>query len=173
MVCCTLLLVAAASGVGAQPIASGRRAPEIDLPTLNGGRFELSKLRGHPVILSFWGTWCPPCRDEFPELVRVQATHADAGLYVVGVNGRDQEESTKDVQRFVDAYAVSFTIALDKRGSARRSYRIEGQPTTVFIDASGIVRKLHTGLISREKLDEGIALIFGRGEKSAKSDALQ
>lgn len=155
-----LLFSAVASVVGAQSIPTGRRAPEFDLPTLNGGRFELSRLRGHPVILSFWATWCPPCRNEFPELVKVQAKYAEAGLYVVGVNGRDQEQSTKDVQRFADVFSVAFPIALDNRGSVRRAYRIEAQPTTVFIDAGGTVRRVHAGLITRDELDEGIALIL-------------
>lgn len=156
----TLVFALGASTLEAQPAKIGKRAPQIDLPTLTGGRVELSKMRGHPVVVSFWGTWCPPCRDEFPELIKAQAKHANAGLYVIGVNGRDQERSTKDVQRFVELFPVSFTIALDKRGSVRRVYRIEAQPTTVFIDSDGVVRKVHTGRISGEELEEGIALIL-------------
>jgi peroxiredoxin len=162
VVALTLLYAFGASICGAQAPRSGKRAPEIDLPTLTGGRMELSKLRGHPVILSFWGTWCPPCRHEFPELVRLQAKHADAGLRVIGINGRDQEVDTKDVQRFVDFFSVTFPIALDKRGSVRRAYQIKGQPTTVFIDSSGVIRKIHVGLILPAELDSGIALILER-----------
>ena len=154
----TLLLVMSASTVEAQK--TGIRAPNIDLPTLAGDRFDLSKLRGNAVVVSFWGTWCPPCRKEFPELVRVQAEHAQAGLRVVAVNGRDQERSTDDVERFVSSFSVPFPVALDKRGAVRRAYRIVGQPTTVFIDASGIVRKVHVGLIDPDELDRGIALIL-------------
>lgn len=148
----------------AQRVGVGNRAPDIDLPTLNGGRIKLSKLRDHPVVLSFWGTWCPPCRDEFPELVRLHTKHADDGLIIVAINGRDQELSTKDVQRFVEAFSVSFPVALDKRGSVRRAYRIEGQPTTIFIDSTGVIRKVHVGRINRDELDEGISLILPRRE---------
>ncbi|MEO7359935.1 MAG: TlpA disulfide reductase family protein [Gemmatimonadaceae bacterium] len=155
-----LIFVGGATFAEAQPPKAGHRAPEIDLPTLNGGRFQLSKLRGHAVILSFWGTWCPPCRNEFPLLEAIHDQHFDAGLYVIGVNGRDQEESTRDVSRFVDAFAISFPIVLDNRGSVRRAYRIEGQPTTVFIDQKGVVRRVHVGLITRKELDEGVALIL-------------
>jgi peroxiredoxin len=156
----TLLLAISAAEVGAQAVTPGKKAPDIKLPTLAGGRFDLSKLRGNAVVVSFWGTWCPPCRKEFPELVRVQAEHAQSGLRVVAVNGRDQEESIDDVERFVSAFAVTFPVALDKRGSVRRAYRIVGQPTTVFIDSSGVVRKVHVGLIERDELDKGIALIL-------------
>ena len=150
----------AASAAESQPVRNGRKPPEIDLPTLTGGRVKLSKLRGQAVIVSFWGTWCPPCRAEFPELVKLHLQHSQSGLYVLAVNGRDQERTTKDVQTFVDFFSVPFTVALDKRGSVRRAYRIEGQPTTVFIDTSGVVRRVHTGLITRDELDQGIALIL-------------
>ena len=152
--------IIAASAAHAQPVMAGRRAPEINLPTLSGGRVELSKLRGHPVIVSFWGTWCAPCRVEFPELVDVYAKHAEHGLHVIAVNGRDQELSTKDVQQFVNAFVVGFPVALDRRGSVRRAYQIVGQPTTVFIDSNGVVQRFHTGLINRAELDSGIALIL-------------
>ena len=155
-----VVLALAASTAGAQRVKLGARAPEIDLPKLAGGRVQLSKLRGRPAIVSFWGTWCAPCREEFPELVRAYREHGPAGLYVLGVNGRDQELRTKDVQRFVDEFSVPFDIALDQRGRARKSFLVLGLPTTVFIDSSGVVQHIHRGPIGREDLDRGIALIF-------------
>lgn len=151
-----------APALGAQPITPGAAAPEIDLPALTGGRVQLSKLRGHPVIVSFWGTWCPPCRDEFPELVRLHDTHGPAGLVVLGVNARDQERNTKNVKAFLDEFGVSFPVALDQRGRARRTYRLVGLPTTVFIDSVGTIREIHRGAISREQLERGVALILPR-----------
>ena len=156
----TITLALVASTAGAQRVQPGTRAPEIDLPTLTGGRVKLSQLRGHPVIVSFWGSWCPPCREEFPELVKAYRLHSPAGLYILGVNGRDQELRTKDVQRFVDEFSVPFQVALDKRGRTREAYRIVGLPTTVFIDSSGVVQHIHQGPIRREDLDRGIALIL-------------
>ena len=156
----TEVSIIAVSAAHAQPVMPGRRAPEINLPTLAGERVKLSTLRGQPVIVSFWGTWCAPCRVEFPELVDVYVKHVERGLHVIAVNGRDQERSTKDVQKFVNAFAVGFPVALDRRGSVRRAYQIIGQPTTVFIDSNGIVQRFHTGLINRAELDSGIALIL-------------
>jgi thiol-disulfide isomerase/thioredoxin len=153
-------LMLAASAAGGQPVGPGGRAPEIDLPLLTGDRVQLSKLRGHPVVVSFWGTWCPPCREEFPELVKVQTAHGPAGLFVLAVNGRDQETSTKNVQKFVDGYAAPFRVALDEKGRARRAFLIQGLPTTVFIDSGGVVRKVHRGAITRAELDSGVATIL-------------
>ena len=155
-----LVLALAASVAGAQPVKVGMAAPEIDLPTLAGGRVRLSQLHGQAVVVSFWGSWCPPCRLEFPELVRAHREHAASGLYVLGVNGRDQELSTKDVRKFVDEFSVPFQVALDTRGKAQRTYRLRGLPTTVFIDAAGVVQGIHIGPISREELDSGIAAIL-------------
>jgi len=153
-------LAVSASASRAQPVSPGARAPEIDLPTITGGRVQLSKLRGHPVVVSFWGTWCPPCRAEFPELVKASLEHSSSGLQVVAVNGRDQETSDKNVKKFVDEFSVTFQVALDQRGRARRAFLIQGLPTTVFIDSSGVVRGVHRGPISSEELARGLATIL-------------
>ncbi|HEV8495717.1 MAG TPA: TlpA disulfide reductase family protein [Gemmatimonadaceae bacterium] len=157
-----IALALAASTASAQSLKIGAPAPEIDLPSLSGGRVQLSKLRGHPVVVSFWGTWCPPCRDEFPELVKAQRTYGSTGLVVLGVNGRDQEFSTKNVKKFVQEFSVPFEIALDERGRTRQTFLILGLPTTVFIDSAGVARLVHRGPINREELDSGIATIRSR-----------
>lgn len=141
-------------------ITAGTMSPEIDLKTLAGGRVKLSQLRGHPVVITFWGTWCPPCRDEFPELAAAHRKYRDRGLEVVAVNQRDQELSERDVATFVEEFAVEFTIALDPRGRSRRSYRLVALPTTVFVDADGVMRTIHSGPISPVQLARGIASIL-------------
>ena len=154
----TLLLVPAT--IGAQEIAPGRPAPEIDLPTLQGGHVRLSALRGHPVVVTFWGTWCPPCQEEFPGLVAAFRKYRQAGLEVVAVNQTDQELRITDVLAFVTARSVEFTIALDARGKSRRSFRLIAVPTTVFISAAGIVQQVHSGPISPVELARGLATIL-------------
>jgi peroxiredoxin len=148
------------SVAGAQPVKRGARAPDIDLPTLTGGRVKLSTLRGHPVVLSFWNSWCPPCRAEFPEFVRLHRQYDSLGLRVLGVNGLDQELGTKPVQRFVDELSVSFPIALDRRGQSRRAFFIVFLPTTVFIDTAGIIQHIHIGEMKREDLERGVATVL-------------
>jgi thiol-disulfide isomerase/thioredoxin len=155
-----LLTLALPAAAGAQEIAQGMPAPEIDLPTLAGGRVKLSMLRGHPVVVSFWGTWCPPCRVEFPELVAVQRKYRDAGLEVLAVNQRDQETRLSDVQAFVKEFSVEFTVALDPRGRSRRSFRLIALPTTVFVDTAGIIQRVHMGPINEAELARGLATIL-------------
>lgn len=162
-----LLLLPTAAGAqeiaratSAQTIAKGTSAPEIDLPRLEGGKIKLSSLRGHPVVVTFWGTWCPPCKAEFPELVAAHGKYRDAGLEVLAVNQRDQELSTRDVQAFVKQYSVEFTVVLDPRGRSRQKYRLIALPTTVFIDSAGIIQHVHSGAISPKELAGGLATIL-------------
>ena len=145
---------------GARAIDAGVEAPQIELATLDGGRVKLSALRGHPVVITFWGTWCPPCRDEFPALVTAHRKYRDAGLEILAVNQRDQELSTKDVEIFAKEFGVDFTVALDPRGRSRRSYRLVALPTTVFIDSAGTIRTVRSGPISARQLADGIATIL-------------
>ncbi len=153
-----LHLAADAPHASAQ-VPAGTRAPDIELRTLNGAGFQLSAIRGRPVILTFWGTWCPPCRQEFPELAELYRKYHGSGLEVVGVNQRDQELSTADVQRFVSELAATFPIVLDVRGRSRRAYRLIGLPTTVFIDTAGVIRQVVSGPVSTEVLNAGLELI--------------
>ena len=137
----------------------GTAAPEVDLQTLDGKRFQLSALKGHPVVMTFWGTWCPPCREEFPELAEAFRKHHADGLEVVAVNQRDQELSTTAVQKFVEEFSAPFTIVLDPRGRSRRAFRLIGLPTTVFIDTTGVIATVVSGPISREQLAIGLSTI--------------
>jgi peroxiredoxin len=155
-----LISVALFPMVASGQAKAGGKAPEIDLPTLGGGApMKLSALRGHPVVVTFWGTWCPPCREEFPRLVAAYNKYHAVGLEIVGVNQRDQELNLKDVQAFADTHAVPFTIALDTRGRSRRTYRLVGLPTTVFIDSLGTIVQIQPGPVTAEALARGLALI--------------
>lgn len=164
-----LVLLSLPEAAGAQVIAKATlspgivertAAPEIDLPTLAGGRTKLSKLRGHPVVITFWGTWCPPCRDEFPALVSAYQKYRAAGLEVIAVNQRDQEINTKEVEEFVKAYSVEFTVALDPRGRSRRDFRLVVLPTTVFVDAEGLMQTIHSGPLGARELARGLETIL-------------
>jgi cytochrome c biogenesis protein CcmG/thiol:disulfide interchange protein DsbE len=122
----------------------GELAPEIDLPSLSGDRLTLSKLLGHPVLVNFWATWCGPCRQEFPALVRKYKQYQDQGFVVLAVNTQDPN-TDEGVQTFARNTLVNFPILRDRNDQLTKMYNIRGLPTSIFIDRKGIVRDVVIG----------------------------
>lgn len=123
-----------ALGDGAPPV--GRRAPDFSLPLLGGGTFSLHSARGKPVVLNFWASWCAPCREETPMLVRLHKVYGPRGVQFVGVDSQDQ---TADARAFAAQYHVDYPLVRLDDDRLIDAYGIPGLPTTVFIGADGIV----------------------------------
>lgn len=131
----------------AQRTASPREgfvAPDFSLGLLEGGKVTLSELRGKPVVINFWASWCPPCRAEMPALEKAYRIYRELGVDMIGVNTTYQD-SQKDAAAFVQEFGLSFPIALDQNGAVSKTYLITGLPTTLFIDSQGIIRKVIVG----------------------------
>ncbi len=122
----------------------GFAAPDFTLDTLDGTTLALSELRGHPVLLNFWASWCLPCRTEMPAIERVHQRLQDQGLVVVGLNATSQD-SEAAARSFAQEYGLTFPIALDRLGAASAQYDLMGLPSTYFIDRDGIVRDVIIG----------------------------
>jgi cytochrome c biogenesis protein CcmG, thiol:disulfide interchange protein DsbE len=152
------LAVAATAPLGAQ--TPGDTAPAFTLKSLDGTPVSLADFKGHPVLINFWGTWCPPCRDEIPMVVAAFGAHHGAGLVVLAVNGRDQETSTRAVRKFVAEFQMSFPVLLDEKGRVRKLYGLRGLPTTVFVGADGVVRAVSIGPLTAAALQQDLGLIL-------------
>ncbi len=122
----------------------GDLAPEISLKSMTGDQIVLSKLEGHPVLVNFWATWCGPCREEFPALVRKYKQYKDQGFVVIGVNYQD-ENTDEGVMTFMRNTLVNFPIVRDTGDRVGRMYRINGLPTSYFIDKTGVIRDVVVG----------------------------
>ncbi len=122
----------------------GDLAPEIALKSMTGDQIALSKLEGHPVLVNFWATWCGPCREEFPALVRKYKQYKDQGFVVIGVNYQD-ENTDEGVMTFMRDTLVNFPIVRDTGDRVGRMYRINGLPTSYFIDKTGVIRDVVVG----------------------------
>jgi cytochrome c biogenesis protein CcmG, thiol:disulfide interchange protein DsbE len=133
------------------PLA-GFLAPDFTLTGTNGKPVTLSDYRGRPVVLNFWATWCPPCRAEMPFFQNASVKYNGRAV-ILGV---DQAESATTVTAFAAQVGVSYLLLLDPDSAVNRGYNIRALPTTVFIDASGVIREIHTGIISQAVLEERI-----------------
>ncbi|HSF79765.1 MAG TPA: redoxin domain-containing protein [Anaerolineales bacterium] len=132
-----------------EPIV-GAQAPDFTLTSLAGEQINLKELRGKPVILNFWATWCAPCVIEMPNIQKYFELY-QGEFEVIGVNA---DEPPKKVQEFIDDIGATFTILLDPGAVIQDLYRIRGYPTTFFLDARGIIKVLHIGLLSDSQIEE-------------------
>jgi cytochrome c biogenesis protein CcmG, thiol:disulfide interchange protein DsbE len=121
-------------GDGAPPV--GRPAPEFTLPLFTGGTLSLRSLRGKPILLNFWASWCAPCREETPLLVRLQKVYGPRGVAFVGINAEDR---AADARRFIAQYHVDYPLTRLDDERIIEAYAVPGLPTTVFIAADGTV----------------------------------
>ncbi|MCZ7525916.1 MAG: TlpA family protein disulfide reductase [Acidimicrobiia bacterium] len=135
----------------------GRPAPGFEVPGLDGPAVRLDEYRGRPVVLTFWASWCKPCRDEFPLLASARESHTDAGLEVLGVT---YEDLPADSIAFAEELGVDWPLGRDEDGSVARSYGVRAIPQTFFIDPDGVVRGRVYGLSDEELLDELLAEIL-------------
>ena len=137
----------------------GHPAPDFNLHTLDGQPLSLSDFRGQPVIVNFWATWCGPCRLEMPHLQDSYAAHQDDGLVVLGVN-LTKDDDPALVPGFVDAFGLTFPIALDSDGEMRQLYQLLGQPASVFIDRDGVIQEYWQGPINQQFIEERLEKIL-------------
>ena len=115
-------------------------APDFTLRDLKGNQVSLSDLRGQPIVLNFWATWCSPCRVEIPHLEALYTKYKDQGLVVIGMN---TETDYMKVKRFAEPQ-ISYTVLLDG-GTQAQGYDVSGIPCTYYIDREGIIRHRSVG----------------------------
>jgi len=121
-----------------RPWPAGKPTPALALTDLEGKAWSLAALKGRPVVLNFWASWCEPCRAEMPSLELLATRHERAGLAVLAVN---YKEALPTIQRFLDVLPFSLPILLDRDGDAAGAWTPRVFPTTVLIDRSGMPRQ--------------------------------
>jgi cytochrome c biogenesis protein CcmG/thiol:disulfide interchange protein DsbE len=128
----------------------GKPLPNFELNNLAGESFRLEQFRGQPVLINFWATWCPPCKDELPLLNDYFQNFKNKMAFV----GIDAQEDPKTVTDFMDMYKIDFPILLDPGGVTIRDYLIRGFPTTFFVDAQGKLVAIHIGGLKEADLKD-------------------
>jgi peroxiredoxin len=135
------------------PVA-GEEARDFTLPTLDGEQVSLSDYRGSVVLVNFWTSWCPPCKDEMPALQQAYDRYGEDGLVVLAINVTHLDERPA-AEAFAAELELTFPILLDEDGQVSdRLFFVRSLPTSVWIDREGVVRHVQFGEMTPDQIDE-------------------
>jgi cytochrome c biogenesis protein CcmG, thiol:disulfide interchange protein DsbE len=147
----------ASVSTAAQTYPPGTRAPALRLRGLDGGQVDLASLRGRPVVVNFWATWCQPCVREFPLLRQAAASHRPDRLAVVGVLVNDRPAAAR---AFARRHGATWPIALDPTAATAGRWGAVGLPHTWFIRPDGTLASHQLGELTQAALDRQLAQIL-------------
>ncbi|MFC1881024.1 TlpA family protein disulfide reductase [Thermodesulfobacteriota bacterium] len=134
-----------------------RPAPDFSLKTFKGNTISLEDLRGKPVVINFWASWCPPCRIEAPLIERTWRAYKNRGLIFLGVNIQDREE---DALSYIREFDITYPNGPDPTGEITIDYGVSGLPVTFFISNKGEVVRRWVGAIETNVLISSIEEIM-------------
>jgi cytochrome c biogenesis protein CcmG/thiol:disulfide interchange protein DsbE len=139
----------------------GRAAPDFTIAVWNGAAGQtvhLTGLRGHDVVLNFWGSWCEACQQEMPLLQSAWQRYAGRGVEFVGVALDTPQE---DGAQFLRQYGITYPCGPDPTGATAPRYALIGLPTTIVIDRHGVVKQKLSGQLKPGALDQAIHALLG------------
>lgn len=138
--------------VQAGPLSSGP-APDFTLTEFDGSTLTLSELRGKVVIINFWASWCPPCRQEAPYLEETWRKYKDQGVVFIGINWVDTQ---KEALAYIDELDITYFNGPDLGTRIAQAYNIQGIPETFYVAKNGELRGVHIGPLIAPQLDQKI-----------------
>jgi cytochrome c biogenesis protein CcmG/thiol:disulfide interchange protein DsbE len=150
--CAALLLAACGDAPGGGPVKVGDAAPAYAAETLDGERASVELMRGRPVLLNVWATWCHPCRQEIPALEQLHQRYGPRGLHVVGVS-IDQRDQETGIREFLQEYGASYPIWLDPDSEVTTAYSTMGVPSTFLIGPDGTLLWKHMGPVTADNAE--------------------
>jgi peroxiredoxin len=138
---------------------AGEAIPDFELPTLDGRLVRLSALRGSPVVINFWATWCGPCKQEMPLLVEQYNWNKGKGLRVLAIDTL-ANDNVDDMRKFAEKFKMNFDVLVDEKDAVAGGWNVMGLPTTFFVNADGTVARVHVGQLTPDQLKENMKLIL-------------
>lgn len=134
--------------------AQNATPPQLTLESIRGRAIRLSDYRGKVVLINFWATWCPPCRAEIPDLVKLQHDYGRRGLQVVGITY--PPEKLTEVRRFVRRAKMNYPVALGTKRTKLLFTSSETLPMTIVVGKDGRVREIIEGILLPEEFEQKI-----------------
>ncbi|MBI5185586.1 MAG: TlpA family protein disulfide reductase [Nitrospinae bacterium] len=125
-------------------------APDFNLEGLDGGTVSMSGLKGSPVFLNFWASWCMPCREEMPDVEQIHRIYEKKGLKVFAVNSKEEAAAAR---KFLEGAGIHVPVLLDKKGEVGALYKIFGLPMSYFIYRDGKVASSIIGKMTYQDMD--------------------
>ena len=133
-------------------------APDFSLAGFSGDEIQLSDYRGQVVLINFWASWCPPCRDEAPDLNALYEDYRRAGFTIIGVNML--ESSRRKALDFIDEFGLAYPNGEDIGEKVTNLYRVEAPPESFLIDRRGNVRRFFIGSIRYDAVSGSIEMLL-------------
>jgi thiol-disulfide isomerase/thioredoxin len=137
-------------------LVRGKQVENFDAVTISGNTFSLQENQGKAVIINFWATWCPPCKEEMPRLQASTQEYSNQ-LKIVGVS---VDTSVNDVKDYIGKVGVTFPIVVDNKALALQSkFNVQAFPTSFIIDQNGILQAIHIGVLDDSTLDGYLKMV--------------
>ena len=149
------------AGSDAGPGSLAIPAATVPFRSLEGDTVSLEQLRGQVVVLNLWGTWCPPCRREIPDLVELQERIRPRGATVVGL--AVDSGTPEEIRDFIEAFGVNYPIWRGGTQTVVEHYEAVGFPTTLIIDREGVIRERYLGPQTADRLMAGLEPFLAEG----------
>ncbi len=133
-------------------------APNFTLKTADGKTFDLAKQKGKVVVVNFWATWCPPCRQEIPGFVQFYDKYRNKGVEIVGVSL--DEQGWDVVKPYVTSAKINYPVVVGDQNLTEEYGGIDGIPTTFIVDKSGKIREKHVGYMTEDALEKTVKALL-------------
>ena len=138
-------------------VSNPEPAPILKIQDLSGKVMTMDDLKGKVVLVNFWATWCPPCRSEIPELIKLQEQHKDR-LQIIGVSEDDEAQPVHD---FIKKTGINYPVVMATPEIIQAYGGVAALPTTFVIDPQGRIVQRHLGLLSAETTDREVRSLTG------------
>ncbi|HXT63226.1 MAG TPA: redoxin domain-containing protein [Pyrinomonadaceae bacterium] len=165
----SVILILFCFGVMAQAQSNGQSAPALDLKDMQGRLIRLADYKGDVVMLNFWATWCPPCRAEIPDLIKLQRTYRRQGLRIIGITYPPQTPG--EVAAYLRKMKMNYPVALGSKATKESFTPSNALPVTVIVDRKGDVHAVIEGTVYADEFDREVKPLL-EAERAAAARAI-